>query len=52
MQTIKIRNEEEEKWSGYLHIGKFRQKGDRHIRRPVKMNSVNIVIKKRQTSIS
>ena len=43
MPNLTIRNEEEQNWSNYLHFKKFRQKGDRHINRPAKMNSNNIL---------
>ena len=45
MPILNIRNEEEEeKWSSYLHLEKFRKKGDRQIGRPAIMNSSNIII--------
>ena len=44
MNAIKIRDENEEaKWSEHIHIKKFRQKGDRHIKRPGRMNKQKVI---------
>ena len=40
-----IRNEaeEEQNWANYLHMERYRGKGDRHRRRPAQMNSNNVI---------
>ena len=47
MESINVRNEvEEKKWTNFLHLKNYRQKGDKQINRPGNMDCNNIIEEK------